>query len=296
MQQEQLLTIWDNAKEGTLNFECDDSTSEYIKTLLLQHCDDVGVIFKEDKLYENMQVQQYLQFFASSCKHPSLFHHAVEVMQLQDVLHKKIKKLTFSQKRRISFAREVIVDRTCLFIQEPLLNLDDRSFPIIMSWMEDAVKLHKKIMTTSVSFKHLCMLPGERYYMTKKELVHLDNIQEEDLDKEVDFEKISARLDDKILLFNPREIDYIESMNGKSFLNVRNDSFACSLTMDELEQKLRKFGFYRSHRSYLVNMQKVKAVVRWTRNAYSLQLEGNDDIKIPLSKGRVDDMKDMYHF
>ena len=35
----------------------------------------------------------------------------------------------------------------------------------------------------------------------------------------------------------------------------------------------RRYGFFRCHRSYLVNMQKVQEVVRWTRNSYALRLE-----------------------
>ena len=69
-----------------------------------------------------------------------------------------------------------------------------------------------------------------------------------------------------------------------------------TMTLEELESKLKRFGFYRSHRSYLVNMQKVVEIVKWTRNSYSLKLNGMEDVRIPLSKGRIDDMKNLYEF
>ncbi|MCB6567333.1 LytTR family transcriptional regulator DNA-binding domain-containing protein [Desulfovibrio desulfuricans] len=46
----------------------------------------------------------------------------------------------------------------------------------------------------------------------------------------------------------------------------------------------------------MVNMQKVVEIVKWTRNSYSLKLNGMEDVRIPLSKGRIDDMKQVYDF
>ncbi|MFD2875892.1 LytTR family DNA-binding domain-containing protein [Paenibacillus rhizoplanae] len=33
-------------------------------------------------------------------------------------------------------------------------------------------------------------------------------------------------------------------------------NYSCGLTLTELEQRLLNFGFYRCHRSYIVNLQK----------------------------------------
>ena len=109
-------------------------------------------------------------------------------------------------------------------------------------------------------------------------------------------EKIPARMGDKILLFDPDEIDYIESMQGKNYLHVRQARFQCSMTMDELCSKLKKFGFFRSHRSYIVNMQRVSEVMKWTKNSYSLRMKGGEEENIPLSKGRIEELKEYYGF
>ena len=101
---------------------------------------------------------------------------------------------------------------------------------------------------------------------------------------------------EKILLFDPEEIDYIESMQGKNYLHVRQARFQCSMTMDELDKKLKRFGFFRSHRSYIVNMQKVSEVIKWTKNSYSLKIKSQEEEKIPLSKGRIEELKEYYGF
>ena len=66
--------------------------------------------------------------------------------------------------------------------------------------------------------------------------------------------------------------------------------------VEELSARLERYGFFRCHRSYLVNMQKVQEVVRWTRNSYALRLENGPESGVPLSKGRIDAMRRQYRF
>ncbi|CAM4298801.1 LytTR family transcriptional regulator DNA-binding domain-containing protein [Paenibacillus tarimensis] len=104
-------------------------------------------------------------------------------------------------------------------------------------------------------------------------------------------EKIPAKVEDKIILFDPTEINFIESSDGISMLHVKGETFPCTFTLNELEQKLKAFGFFRCHRSYIVNLQKVREVITWTRNSFSLILDDNKKSSIPLSKGKLDELK-----
>ncbi|MFC6652710.1 LytR/AlgR family response regulator transcription factor [Paenibacillus rhizoplanae] len=68
-------------------------------------------------------------------------------------------------------------------------------------------------------------------------------------------QKISTKRNDKVVLFNPPEIDFIESIEGSILVHVGGENYSCGLTLTELEQRLLNFGFYRCHRSYIVNLQ-----------------------------------------
>lgn len=109
-------------------------------------------------------------------------------------------------------------------------------------------------------------------------------------------EKIPAKVNDKIILFDPTEIDFIESSEGVSTLHVGDASYPCAFTLNDLDNKLRLFGFFRCHRSYIVNLQKVREVITWTRNSYSLILDNTSKSSIPLSKGKFDEMKQILGF
>ena len=117
--------------------------------------------------------------------------------------------------------------------------------------------------------------------------------KEEKVVQPIRFEKIPTKVNEKIVLFDPPEIDYIESVDGQCFLHIKGESFPCNFTLNELEERLLLFGFFRCHRSYIVNLQKVREVITWTRNSYSLVLEDTEKSSVPLSKTKMADLKGM---
>ena len=66
--------------------------------------------------------------------------------------------------------------------------------------------------------------------------------------------------------------------------------------MSELETRLARSGFFRAHRSYLVNLQHVKEVIPYTRNAYTLILDDADGTEIPLSKAAAADLRELLDY
>jgi len=109
----------------------------------------------------------------------------------------------------------------------------------------------------------------------------------------IKIEKIQTKHQDKTILFNPPEIDYIESVEGTVYVNVAGTSYSCALTLQELEKRLRPYGFYRCHRSYIVNLQKVREIITWTKNSYSLKLNVQEGIVIPLSRAKLTELKEL---
>ena len=77
---------------------------------------------------------------------------------------------------------------------------------------------------------------------------------------------------------------------------MRREQYAGDFRMSDLEEKLARFGFFRCHRSYIVNMQKVVELVKWTRNSYSLRLAGYEKTDVPLSKGKIQELRSSMSF
>lgn len=292
--------LYNSTSNGTslLHFECRSDISELLLETLISLFKDVGAVLQNEGYYDYMTVYSYLKLFEGLSGSDVTLDSAVRTMHLDGFLYCKIKSLTPSQKYRVSLAREIIMDRDILFLQEPVLGTDRDSVQPMIQWIESCGDQGKKVITTSQSLKHVYMLPGRHFFVDEE---HAEELPENIFSKQEQSgpymaEKIPARMGDKILLFDPDEIDYIESMQGKNYLHVRQARFQCSMTMDELCSKLKKFGFFRSHRSYIVNMQRVSEVMKWTKNSYSLRMKGGEEENIPLSKGRIEDLKEYYGF
>lgn len=296
-----LEAIFNNSEgkgNSLFHFECRNDISEVLLDIAAGLYKNVGAVFQNEGYYDFMTVNSYLKLFAGIADPGISVNSAVCTMNLEEFLHRRIKLLTPCQKYRVSAAREIIMDREVLFLQEPVLGTDRDSARLMTEWIELCGKQGKKVITTSQSLKHVYQLPGRHFFADSGHVEELfDNIFSKEGQMEPEMaEKIPAKTGEKILLFDPDEIDYIESMQGKNYLHVRQARFQCSMTMDELYQKLQKFGFFRSHRSYIVNMQKVSEVIKWTKNSYSLKLKAGEEEKIPLSKGRIEELKEYYGF
>src|SRR5699024_5611307 len=106
--------------------------------------------------------------------------------------------------------------------------------------------------------------------------------------------KIPAKVDDKMILFDPPEIDYIESQDGKAMIVINGESYAMDSTLAEIEKKLEIYGFYRCHRSYIVNLQKVREIITWSKNTYSLRIDNKIQSTIPLSRTKIQDIQENF--
>lgn len=107
--------------------------------------------------------------------------------------------------------------------------------------------------------------------------------------------KIPAKVDEKMILFAPPEIDYIESQEGKAMIVVNNESYAIESTLTEVEKKLEVYGFYRCHRSYIVNLQKVREIITWSKNTYSLRINDEAQSTIPLSRTKIQAIQEKFN-
>lgn len=260
----------------------------------------IGVILKEDGLYDKMTIDEYLKFFYEIFSTDVDYKATMLKLGLLDIGSTKIQKLNYSEKRRVSLAREMLKKPTLLLFQEPILNMDREGAKLIMEGIQELSNSGTALLLTSVHLKDAILIGDKAYRLDEDGCIEMNNREGEieegktvtvEVKNTYTLEKISAKIEDKILLFDPKEIDYIESEEGSSYLFIRGEKFPCNLSLTELEERLTCFGFFRSHRSYLVNLQRVREVVTWTRNSYSLNLEDKTKSSIPLSKGRLEALK-----
>jgi ABC-2 type transport system ATP-binding protein len=96
-----------------------------------------------------------------------------------------------------------------------------------------------------------------------------------------------------VALINPVEILYAEAEEGRAHLVTADGRMPTQFTLSDLERRLGRSGFFRAHRGYLVNLQHIKEVIPFTRNAFSLRLDDAAGTLIPLSKTAAAELRDL---
>lgn len=110
---------------------------------------------------------------------------------------------------------------------------------------------------------------------------------EEEYDKE---EILTLKKDDSILFLKPSEIYYLASSEGKVTLVTVNSQYYSWDSLKAWEEKLKNNGFFRCHRSYIVNVAKIKKITSWFKDTYNLEFHDIGDT-IYSSKSYIKPLK-----
>lgn len=71
-------------------------------------------------------------------------------------------------------------------------------------------------------------------------------------------EVIAVNQDEEIILLRPYDICFIESSLRKTKLHTENHTYISNKSMSYYEKKLKKCGFFRSHKSFLINLDNIE--------------------------------------
>lgn len=271
-------------------------------------CKHIGIVLLNDSTYERLTPKDYLHLFNGLYGSSTNIDNILHKVGLHEKRKQTIKNLTYSEIKRLNIARAIIHQPELIVMEEPDQNVDLESKIIIKRIIDDLSSMNHAVLITTSNMESAISLANKVYRLNDtglklQEIIdeEIDNMKEMELTVEeqsidfisqpIRFDKIPAKVNDKLILFDPTEIDYIESRDGTSHLFIKGETYPCSFTLNELYNRLHAFGFFRCHRSYIVNLQKVREIITWTRNSYSLILEDAKKSSIPLSKGKMSELK-----
>lgn len=98
-------------------------------------------------------------------------------------------------------------------------------------------------------------------------------------------DRLPVRVNGEIKLLPVADVLYCYADGNRTVVVTPQGELSSHAGLRRMAERLEPWGFFRCHRAYLVNLGYVRSVVPWTRNAYSLVLDGKREV--PLSKHRV---------
>jgi ABC-2 type transport system ATP-binding protein len=248
--------------------------------------------------YSRLTVEELIHFLIQVTGRNVRVASLLEYFALKEERKVKIKDLSSSRTMYVTLLRVYFAHQPALVLEEPYFYLEEQDRRQFKRILDDLSK--EKMVLILTSNLADAIISCEAIYRLDELGFHQLDIQDSEEDKQevqehnqvnITIQKISTRKNDKVILFNPPEIDYIESIEGSIIVHVGGESYDCAMTLTELEQRLLNFGFYRCHRSYIVNLQKVREIITWTKNSYSLRLISGKDAVVPLSRSKLQELK-----
>ncbi|MFZ5817128.1 MAG: LytR/AlgR family response regulator transcription factor [Bacillota bacterium] len=100
--------------------------------------------------------------------------------------------------------------------------------------------------------------------------------------------------DEKQIPLPLNEIVYIFSEGYNVFVQTHHDRLLTRYTLQELTERLPPEQFFRSHRSYLVNIFQVKEISPYFNGAYILKLKDKEHSEVIVSRSNVKRMKELF--
>lgn len=92
--------------------------------------------------------------------------------------------------------------------------------------------------------------------------------------------------DERIIVTDINEIYYLEAHEKLTFVYTRREEYVMSVAISEFCSRLPESQFFRCHRSYCVNLNKIREIEPWFNNTYLLRLR-DLDFQVPVSRSKV---------
>ncbi len=105
--------------------------------------------------------------------------------------------------------------------------------------------------------------------------------------------KICVYKNGKYIPLKPKDILFVTTVGRHTIIRTKLGEFTTNLTLSELEEKLTQYNFFRSHRSYLLNLDEVKEIHNWFNGTFQVVLNGVDDVKVAVSRNKASEFKEI---
>jgi DNA-binding LytR/AlgR family response regulator len=110
--------------------------------------------------------------------------------------------------------------------------------------------------------------------------------------------KILLKSNGRLLLVNQRDICFASIEDGIITVVTTGatgmEGQSNCRTLEELLDSLDSNLFWRVHRSYLVNTQRIKEVVPWFKSSYQLRMDDKKQTEIPVARAQTRRLRELF--
>ena len=126
--------------------------------------------------------------------------------------------------------------------------------------------------------------------LKKLEITH--NNEKDNLHRNSITNKINLWKNEKIIVVDLDDIYYCIAKERVTYVFTKDEEYSVGVSITEFYNSLPKDRFFRCHRSYIVNITKIKEIIPWFNNTYNLKLQGIN-YEVPVSRSNLKEFKQL---
>ncbi len=130
----------------------------------------------------------------------------------------------------------------------------------------------------------------ERIVSTLNKLMQSKSIELEKEHNLVNNINITLWKDNKLVVVNIDDIYYCEARERETLVYTKNNEYIAKSSILEFEKKLSQDKFFKTHRSYIVNITKIEEIIPWFNSTYKLKLIDVDN-EIYVSRSKIKEFR-----
>ena len=125
-----------------------------------------------------------------------------------------------------------------------------------------------------------------------KSLINIKN-EKTILIKNNNLKKITVNIDERLYVISLNDIDYIEASEKETLIFSNQKKYVSKIKISKWEEMLKGNNFYRCHRSFIVNLDKITEIEQWFNSSWILKIK-NYATAIPVSRNNIKELKELF--
>ncbi len=107
--------------------------------------------------------------------------------------------------------------------------------------------------------------------------------------------KLVLKTQNRLLLVDSRDVVYATIDEGLISVVTRDmEGTSNYRTIEELQAALPQDTFWRAHRSYVVNINRIKEVVPWFKSSFLLRMDDRKQSEVPVSRSQTRRLRELF--
>ena len=107
--------------------------------------------------------------------------------------------------------------------------------------------------------------------------------------------KLMVRSNNRYLIVDASEVIYATIDDGLiTLVTTQFEGHSNYRTIEDLQANLDREMFWRVHRSYLVNINRIKEVVPWFKSSYQLRMDDKKQTEVPVSRVQTRRLRELF--